>query len=294
MKNLASEEVAGAPYWCPHCKGNLASEELATGPSPSPKPTHMSFHTVLGEAAQFAVLGATSVTIKTSIINGGAGVYPGKVFSNDTASDFSAPIFVANDFAKIGYTDLVSAQKALSAMDVDSTITTSLDGLTFTPGVYKLKNPLLTSTVTLDCEDDTFCEFVFISTSGMIVAHNAAVVYKNDATRARIPAVFWNIDGDVSISTYAIVEGSIMATGDISVSFLSSTGPLLSSGGSVDIYKSTASVMLVDHTDFPTVTPTAMVPTALPTTRGPTHLPTRVPTKAPSGGKKGPDSEDKK
>ena len=220
----------------------------------------------LGTAANFAVLGATSVTnATTSVITGDLGVSPGTSITGfslslntivgsgvtDGAGIVNGTIYSdgpvaaqAHNDAQIAY-DYLMAQVATPANTY--TGVTQLDGLTFTPGVYNFgsANLLAGGKLYLDFGGDPNALFIFQTSTTLVTMSNSNIIALNPPTSDCLGAnVFWavgssaTIDGDQFIGTVIAYTMISMTNTDNASGFTNVAGRMLALGANVTMVNS--------------------------------------------------------
>lgn len=186
-----------------------------TCPPPPPPPGTGPATVFLGTAANYAVLGASTVTSTgPTIVNGDLGLSPGTAYVPGTpAATVNGTVHVADVFA-------ASAQAALAVAFGDAVSRTTnpinvdaadLGGRTLAPGLYKSASTIgITGTLTLDGPG----VYIFQVGSALTVNTGAQVVLTNGATSAN---VFWQVGSSATIGTAASFKGTIMAYASITL-----------------------------------------------------------------------------
>jgi hypothetical protein len=182
---------------------------------------------LLGTAANFAVLGASTITVTgvTSLI-GDVGVSPGSAIAGTFTT--TGTIHLADAVAAQAQADLAIAYDALVAMTPSTDLTgMDLGGLTLSPGVYhfntsaQLTGPL---PLILDTQGDPHAVFVFQigSTLTTAAAVGSAVVTMNGPS----DQIYWQVGTSATIGVGTEFVGNILAQ----VSITLATGASISSG----------------------------------------------------------------
>jgi hypothetical protein len=182
---------------------------------------------LLGSAANFAVLAASTVTITgaTALI-GDVGVTPGSVINGTFTT--TGTVHVADAVAAQAQADLTTAYNSLAAMAPFVDLTgTELGGLTLTPGVYRFNTSAqLTgpSPLRLDTQGDPHALFVFQigSTLTTAAAVGSAVITLNGPS----DQIYWQVGSSATIGVGTAFVGNILAQASITLA----TGATLSSG----------------------------------------------------------------
>lgn len=199
----------------------------------------------LGDAASFAVLGASTVTnTGPTTVEGDLGVSPGTAITGFPPGQQVPPTLlphggdvVAAD-AQIGVT---TAYNALTAEPCTQNLTgQDLGGLTLVPGVYCFdSSAFLTGTLTLNAVDGAASVFIFKTESTLITASGSSVVFLNGGT---CNGVFWRVGSSATLGTDSLFEGNILALTSITVTTGTTVnGRLLARNGAVTLDSNTIS-----------------------------------------------------
>ena len=191
--------------------GATGSAGAATAASASAAPVP------LGTAANFAVLGASTVTnTGPTVVTGDLGLSPGTSVTGSPPEQVTGTVYTADSVALQAKNDLATAYNDAGAQPATATIPTELGGTTVTPGVYNSAAGTfgITGTVTLDAQGDAAAVFIFQAASTLITASASNVVLVNGATAAN---VFWVVGSSATLGTYSTFTGNIMALASITV-----------------------------------------------------------------------------
>ncbi len=223
---------------------------------------------LLGAAQSFSILAYAAVTnTGTSSVSGDVGVSPGPpgTIGGFTTGQVGGDIHLLDSTAAAAQTALVTAYADLSTRTADQEITI-LSG-TFLPGVYHSGGALsLTSTVTLDANNDPDAVFIFQINGALNTAATSNVILTEGARAAN---VYWVVNGAAGTGANATLSGSILAVGAITLG----AGTLLIGRG-----LSRAAVTL----DGSTIRFTAALPPTITITGGPTFT-TKITTPTIAG-----------
>jgi len=176
-------------------------------------PAHAASPPSLGTAANFAVLGATTVTnTGPTVLNGDLGVSPGTSCTGFPAPCTGGPgivngtIHAGDAVAATAQADAHTAYTKAAGQTCNTTLTgQDLGGLTLTPGVYCFaSSAFLTGNLTLSGSG----VFVFQIGSTLITASNSNVLLINGATASN---VFWQVGSSATLGTGTSFAGSIVA-----------------------------------------------------------------------------------
>jgi hypothetical protein len=210
----------------------------------------------LGTAANYAVLGASTVTnTGPSVVNGSLGLSPGTSVTGFPPGIVTGSVDAADAAALQAQADLTAAFNAAAASPTTATIPVELGGTTVTPGVYASPAGTfgITGTLTLDAQDDPNAVFIFKAASTLITASASNVDLINGA---QAPNVFWVVGSSATLGTYSILQGNVLALASITMT----TGVTLDGRA----LARTAAVTL----DTVTITPPASVRPPITTSTG--------------------------
>jgi len=171
----------------------------------------------LGTAANFAVLGASTVTSTgPTVVTGDLGLSPGTSVTGFPTGQVTGTVYTADAAALQAKNDLATAYNDAGAQPATATIPTELGGTTVTPGVYNSAAGTfgITGTVTLDAQGDPAAVFIFQAASTLITASASNVILANGAQAAN---VFWVVGSSATLGTYSSFTGNIMALASITV-----------------------------------------------------------------------------
>ena len=178
----------------------------------------------LGTAANFAVLGAATVTNtgETSLV-GNLGVNPGTSCTGFVAPCTGGPgivsgtIHAADPVTAQAQTDASSAYSLAFAQACTTTFPpiTDIGGMILTPGVYCFPSSAgVTGALTLDAQNNPNAAFIFRIGSTLITASASTVVLINGAQPSN---VFWQVGSSATLGTTTNFAGSIVALASITV-----------------------------------------------------------------------------
>ncbi|MFC6081891.1 ice-binding family protein [Sphaerisporangium aureirubrum] len=172
---------------------------------------------VLGTAAEFAVLGGTTVTnIGATVVTGDLGVSPGATVTGFPPGTLIGTLHVADATAAQAQADLTAAYNDAASRTPDATIPTQLGGTTVTPGVYNSAAGTfqLTGNVTLDAQGDPDAVFIFQAASTLISAAGSSVTLAGGAQACN---VFWQVGSSSTLGADTEFAGDILALVSITV-----------------------------------------------------------------------------
>jgi len=182
---------------------------------------------ILGTAANFAVLGGSTVTnTGPTVLDASAGVWPGLAITGFPPGILtSGTLHNGGAVAQQAQTDLTAAYNTLAGMTVTQTLTgTDLGGLTLTPGVYFFASSAqLTGVLTLKAMGAAAAVFVFQIGSTLTTASAASVLHINGAAWCN---VYWQVGSSATLGTGTNFEGNIVALTSITLN----TGAVINNG----------------------------------------------------------------
>ena len=169
---------------------------------------------IISDLGSFAVHAGTSVVNDGSsvTIGGNLGVSPGTsvigsiTYQSGQRADRDTEIAAASEKTALAYNlNQRAAQLAGS----------SLDGLTFTPGVYgAITTMSLNGILVLDGEGSLNPEWIFQMPTTLVVGANAKIILKNAGGD---PSVFWSVGTAATLSQDSEFLGNIVATAGITL-----------------------------------------------------------------------------
>ena len=219
----------------------------------------------LGSISAFSVLGATTVTnAGASLITGNLGVSPGTAitgFQPTPLNRISGPgtvtaglgivtgtIYAAGPVAAQAHNDAVIMYNSLVAQVPDTTYSgvTQLNGLTFTPGVYRFApsaNLQVNGTVYLDFQGNSDAQFIFqLGTTLVTMAGSNVIAVNNNSSSCSGSNVFWAVGSSATIDGAQFI-GTVVATTTITMtSGADVMGRILALNGAVTLITDTISV----------------------------------------------------
>ena len=189
----------------------------------------------LGTSANFAVLGASTVTnTGSTTIVGAVGVSPGSAVTGFPPGVVtSGTIHSADAVAAQAQSDLTTAYNNAAGQAVTTVLTgQNLGGLVLGPGVYYYATSAqLTGTLTLNGGGNSNAIFIFQIGTTLTTASSAVVLAVNGAQAANI---FWQIGSSATLGSGTSFLGNILALTSITtVTGVSMAGRLLARNGAV-------------------------------------------------------------
>ncbi len=228
----------------------------------------------MGTAADFAVLGASTVTnTGATVVNGDLGVWPGLAITGFPPGIVNGTTHTGDAVAQQAQSDLTTAYNELAGQACDTDLTgQDLGGMTLTPGAYCFSTSAqLTGTLTLDALGSPSAVWVFQIGSTLTTASNAVVDVINGGSDCN---VFWQVGSSATLGTGTSLAGSILALTSITLNTGANvSGQLLARNGAVTLDTNTVTLCIAV---FPTITVNkdfvpnspASVPVALTCTSG--------------------------
>ena len=207
----------------------------------------------LGSASTFAVLGGTTVTnAGPSLITGDLGVFPGTAITGfDLASNtimgpgtvtaglgiVTGTIYAGGPVAEAAHNDATIAYNELVAQTPDSIYSGDgyqLNGMTFTPGVYKFDpsaNLQVNGTVYLDFQGNSDAVFIFQMGTTLVTMHDSKVIAINTGNPTCLGSnVYWAVGSSATIDGAEFIGTVIAYTTITMTSAANLSGPTSVSG----------------------------------------------------------------
>ena len=194
----------------------------------------------LGTAADFGVLGATTVTnTGPTVVNGDVGLSPGTAVTGFPPGIVNGTIHAADAVAAQAQSDLTDAYNVAAGRPCDTLLTgQDLGGMTLTHGVYCFSSSAgLTGTLTLDGQGDPNAVFIFQIGSTLTTASASRVNFINGAQSC---LAVWQVGSSATLGTTTAFGGSILALTSITATTGATVdGRLLARNGAVTLDSNT-------------------------------------------------------
>src|SRR5579863_772441 len=207
----------------------------------------------LGTAANFAVLGASTVTnTGSTVVTGDLGVDPGSAVTGFPPGIVIGTIHAADGVALQAQNDVTAAYVNLAGQSCNVNLTgQDLGGKTLTSGVYCFSSSAqLTGQLKLDSQGNPASVFIFQIGSTLTTASSASVLQINDTQACNI---FWQVGSSATLGTNTDFSGNILAHTSITATTGAEfNGSLYASTGAVTLDTNT-----ITHSPCAAPTPTA-------------------------------------
>ena len=199
----------------------LATMGLALVPTGSQVSAGIVPTVVMGTAANYSVLGATTVTnTNPSVLAQSVGLSPGTAIVGFPPGIVLPPgtMEPENPVTAQAQLDLTTAYLNAKGRSVEFTQTNpDLVGQTLIPGVYaaSAKAPLgLSGQLVLDGQNNPNAVFIFQTDSSLITSTGSSVELINGASECN---VFWQVGSSATLATGSVFVGNILALTSITV-----------------------------------------------------------------------------
>ena len=169
----------------------------------------------LGTAANFKVLAGSKIkSTGATAVTGDIGVSPSTEITGFPPATLTGVQHPGNATSEAAQVDLKAAFDTTASRTADSTITTQLGDLTYTPGMYESSSGAfgLTDTLTLDGGGDASAVWVFKMSGALTTAADSYVKLMNGAQWYN---VFWHVGSSATLGSNSSISGNIMASSSI-------------------------------------------------------------------------------
>ena len=169
----------------------------------------------LGLASGFSVLGGAGVTETAGTrLDAALGSFPAGTLSG-VLSLVPSLTHSADQTAEQAQEDVAKAYAAAQVAPSSAPIDGDLGGQTLGPGVYRAGSAIgLTGTLTLDARGDSSAIFIFQAPAGLTLEPGSHVELAGGAQACH---VFWQVGDSASVGAGAVLRGTILALGSISI-----------------------------------------------------------------------------
>lgn len=205
---------------------------LFVGAMPASADTTIDGPIDLGSAAEFGVLGASTVTnTGPTTITGDVGLSPGSEVTGFPPGLFSGTLHATDEVAALGQSDLLTAMGVASSLTPNTQGLGDLTGLSLTPGVYSGGELSLSGQLTLSGTAESV--WVFQAASTLITGTGASIVLTDGASACN---VFWRVGSSATLGAATAFAGTILADESITaVTGATVEGRLLAANGAVTL-----------------------------------------------------------
>jgi type VI secretion system secreted protein VgrG len=173
---------------------------------------------ILGTAASYAVLGASTVTnTGATTLNGNLGLWPGTSITGSGTIILNGVVNIANGPAQTAQNDALTGYNALAGLPVSETLTGQDLGTvgTLDAGVYFFKTSAqLTGALTLNFAGASDENIVFQIGSTLTTASNSSVLIENAGSDDN---VYWQVGSSATLGTGTSFAGSIIAEDSVTM-----------------------------------------------------------------------------
>jgi hypothetical protein len=172
----------------------------------------------LGTAANFRVLGASSVTnTGATVVKGNLGTSPGTSVTGFPPGKVAGTIHKNDTAAAKAQADLGTAYtNATGRTNCAKFVSGNVGGQTLGPGLYVANTSLAISSgnLTLDAQNHSLAVFIFKIGTTFTTTSGHGVILKNGANVSRI---YWAVGSSATLGSTSVVYGNILAHVSISL-----------------------------------------------------------------------------
>lgn len=222
----------------------------------STTPLYPGICTTLGDAAAFALLGASTITnTGSSVVTGNLALYPGSSVVGFPPGVLHGTEYVASGIAAAAQSSAQAAYDCLGALRPDSTLGADIGGTTVTAGIYTFASTAaITGNLILDGGGNSNAVFVFIVPAAMTTASSSNVTLINSAQAGN---VYWIVGTSATLGTTSHMVGNIIANASITLNTGATlTGRALALTAAVTLDSNTISTVACSINPCPTTTTT--------------------------------------
>ncbi|HBG78432.1 MAG TPA: DUF3494 domain-containing protein [Phycisphaerales bacterium] len=181
--------------------------------------------TILGTAADYAVLGSSTVTnTGSTVIYGDLGVSPGLAITGFPPGIVNGTMHAGDADAILAQSDITAAYNGLTNMPATQNLSgTDLGGLTLISGVYYFDTSAqLTGILKLDAQGNNNAYWVFqigstLTTSPDSTLHSSVQLINAGSNNGSDVGVFWAVGSSATIGVGTEFEGNILALASVTV-----------------------------------------------------------------------------